>query len=161
MSECIEAGDGLGSAPKKRGGSDPSLSVVLVSAGHETALERAFVALSGAAWRTKPELIVIRAGSEGRTRERIQALMARAKCEIRFVDGATSRSAMIDEGMRAASGDIVLVRDDESCADIDWLVPFATRLDGAQEVWVEDAPERRPTRASRHEDRVAVGEMRL
>lgn len=145
-----------------RSGDAPSLSVVLLSVGHVGALERAIAAVLCVTWRTTPEVIVVRAGADGRTRERIGGLVARAKGMTRYLDAESSRASMIDEGMRAANGDIVLVRDDESCADLEWVRPFAMRLDDTLEVWIEGAPERRSVSAApRREERIVVGEARL
>jgi hypothetical protein len=128
MSEAFVAAEGTRGARGGQSGSTPSLSIVVLSTGSESDLERAMAYVGGVTRRLGAELIVVRAEEDRQARDRIAVIAESRRFLVRFTESGTARAGLADAGMRAATGDIVAVREDVSCLDGDWLRPFADRL---------------------------------
>lgn len=99
----------------------PSLSVVLLSHGDRSELERALAAVAGRCRRMEAEIIVVRESSK----EDLATLGA-AYPSVTFlsVPQGTSSAEMRESGMSTATGDIVALRQDGAVADGLWLEAF-------------------------------------
>ena len=99
----------------------PTLSVVLLSHGDRTELERALESIAGRCRRLEAEIIVVRA----RLLDDAETLKAAYPCVI-FLDAprGTASAEMRDIGMNYASGDIVALRMDGAVGDGMWLGAF-------------------------------------
>jgi len=99
----------------------PKLSVVLLSDGDRTELERALEAIAGRCRRLEAEIIVVRA----QLLDDVASLTAAYPCVV-FLDApqGTSNAQMRDIGMNYASGDIVALRVDLAVGDGMWLGAF-------------------------------------
>ncbi|MFP5354912.1 MAG: hypothetical protein ACLGIK_07105 [Gemmatimonadota bacterium] len=99
----------------------PSLSVVLLSHGDRSELERALAAVAGRCRRMEAEIIVVRESSK----EDLATLGA-AYPSVTFlsVPQGTASAEMREAGMSAACGDIVALRQDGAVADGLWLEAF-------------------------------------
>ena len=99
----------------------PKLSVVLLSDGDRTELERALEAIAGRCRRLEAEIIVVRA----QLLDDVASLKAAYPCVV-FLDAprGTSSALMRDIGMNYASGDIVALRVDLAVGDGMWLGAF-------------------------------------
>jgi len=128
MTELMKAAEGVRGGRGRHSGRKPLLSIVVLSSGRESDLERALAYLSGATRRIAAELIVVRAEDDAPTRERLAVMADSWDCVVRFAESEAARAALIDVGMRAATGDIVTVREDSHCLEGDWLRPFAERI---------------------------------
>lgn len=109
-------------------GSTPSLSIVVLSTGTESDVERAMAYVSGVTRRLGAELIVVRGEDDRQAQERLTVVANVRRFQACFCEPGTSRAGLADRGMRVATGDIVAVREDSACLDGDWLRPFAERL---------------------------------
>jgi len=114
----------------RRAAHRPSLSVILLSHGDRSDLERALAAIAGRCLRMEAEIIVVRAN----LREDEAALGRGYPC-VRFLDAArNSTSAEMREiGMIAASGDIIALRMDGSVGDGMWLEAFDATVGSVDE----------------------------
>ena len=128
MSEAIVSAEGTRGARGGQSGSTPSLSIVVLSMGTESDLERAMAYVSGVTRRLGAELIVVRGEDDRRAQERLAVVANARRFQLCFGEPGTSRAGLADLGMRSATGDIVAVREDNACLDGDWLRPFADRL---------------------------------
>ena len=128
MSEANETAEGTRGARVGQSGSKPSLSIVVLSTGTESDLERAMAYVSGVTRRLGAELIVVRGEDDKRAQERLAVVASARRFHLCMAEPGTSRAGLADLGMRAASGDVVAVREDSACLDGDWLRPFAERL---------------------------------
>lgn len=84
--------------------------------------------VSGVTRRLNAELIVVRGEHDRLAQERLAVVANARRFQLCFCEPGTARAGLADRGMRAASGDIVAVREDSACLDGDWLRPFAERL---------------------------------
>lgn len=99
----------------------PKLSVVLLSDGDRTELERALEAIAGRCRRLEAEIIVVRA----QLLDDAACLKAAYPCVV-FLDAprGTSSALMREIGMNYASGDIIALRVDGAVGDGMWLGAF-------------------------------------
>lgn len=99
-----------------------TLSVVVLSTGSRSDLERAIQVITPSVRRYGAQLIVARADdglpSAPVLREHPKAAFVR-------VPKGASRSQLCDAGMAAATGDIVALRDDSAVSGADWLDSFS------------------------------------
>lgn len=128
MTDVIVSAEGKRGTRGAGAGSKPSLSIVVLSTGSESDLERAMAYVSGVTRRLDAELIVVRGEEDRRARERLSVVAESRQFHVRFAEPGASRASLADAGMKAATGDIVAVREDAHCLDGDWLRPFAERL---------------------------------
>lgn len=99
----------------------PSLSVVLLSHGDRSDLERALAAVAGRCRRMEAEIIVVRESSKEDL-----ATLGSAYPSVTFlsVPQGTACAEMREAGMSTATGDIVALRQDGAVADGLWLEAF-------------------------------------
>lgn len=99
----------------------PSLSLVLLSHGDRSELERALTAVAGRCRRMEAEIIVVRESSadDGAT-------LAAAYPSVTFLEvpTGTASGSMRELGMNRATGDIVALRADGAVGDGLWLEAF-------------------------------------
>lgn len=110
-----------------------SLSVVLLSLGSRTELERAVSVLSPSIRRFGAQLVVARA------EDGAAPPSARENLTFSYVQApqGASRADLCELGMAAATGDIVALRDDASVRDSEWMEAFSATV-GRGETLVAD-----------------------
>ena len=98
-----------------------SLSVILLSQGDRSALERALASVAGRCRRMEAEIIVVRASLFDDT-----TTLTAAYPSVSFLDApdGSSDAEMREIGMNYASGDIVALRMDGAVGDGLWLEAF-------------------------------------
>lgn len=87
-------------------------------------LERALVSVSDALVTIGGQLVVVRDEASDGGRERVQRLAHQYRCSLVFAEPGCGRAGMSREGMRLATGDIVVVRQDAAIGDASWLGVF-------------------------------------
>ena len=104
--------------PSRRGQHRPSLSVVVLSQGDRSDLERALATIAGCCRRMEAEIVVVRSGRL----EDTASLSDGYPC-VTFLAAQPTDNAigMRDVGMRYACGDIVVLRADNAVGDGVWL----------------------------------------
>lgn len=103
----------------------PTLSVVILSQGDRSGLERALAAVAGRCRRMEAEIIVVRDSSDDDL-----ATLSVAYPSVTFLDApAPMGSAQLREfGMSRATGDIVALRMDAAVDDGVWLDAFGATV---------------------------------
>jgi len=121
MREMVERTSQRDSRTSLRAPHLPSLSVVLLSNGDRSDLERALAAVAGRCRRMEAEIIVVRDAST----DDVDTLGS-AYPSVTFLDVAagTSSAYMREAGMARATGDIVALRLDGAVGDGVWLEAF-------------------------------------
>ncbi|MEO6444097.1 MAG: hypothetical protein ABIZ91_20530 [Gemmatimonadaceae bacterium] len=116
--------------PSRRAPHCPSLSVVLLSTGDRTSLERALEAIAGGCRRLEAEIVVVRS----RMLEDAAMLRAAYPCVL-FIDAQHDASSleMRDIGARNVSGDIITFRMDVAVGDGSWLGAFESTVGSVSE----------------------------
>jgi hypothetical protein len=119
-SRTFESGQAL-AIPSGRAAHCASLSVILLSQGDRTDLERALGSISGHCRRLEAEIIVVRSAMGDDAR-----LLNAAYPSVKFLDAPAecSNGEMRSLGMDHAGGDIVALRDDAAVGDGAWLGVF-------------------------------------
>lgn len=121
MRENVERMSQRESRPSLRASHLPSLSVVLLSHGDRSELERALAAVAGRCRRMEAEIIVVRESALDDA-----ATLGAAYPSVTFIETpvGVGSASMREVGMNRATGDIVALRMDGAVGDGMWLEAF-------------------------------------
>lgn len=116
------------------GSSRPRLSIVLISRGSESDLERALLAVTDPGYALGAQVVVVREHPDGQVPAQVEQLVKTYAASLTVVAPGSSRSAISDAAMHLVSGDIVAIREDVKLRDGDWLSAFHRSM-GVTEAW--------------------------
>jgi hypothetical protein len=105
----------------------PQLSIILVSLESRAELERAVRVIAPVVHDLSAQLIIVRRNVEPAIQHVLPSL---ARMNIIGASGEATRVEMLAMAMRAADGEVIVVRDDTAVVDAEWLAGYR-RLRGA------------------------------
>lgn len=111
----------------------PRLSIVLISIGAVSFLDRALKMVLETRFYLETELLVVRACASDEEKAQLFRLSRQHGFMLEFAPAGASRDTLADLGSRRATGDILTVKDDHVVVDDLWLSPFAAPAE--QAVW--------------------------
>lgn len=111
----------------------PRLSIVLISIGAVSSLDRALKMVLETQFYLETELLVVRACATDEEKAHLFRLSRQHGFMLELAQAGASRDTLADLGSRRATGDIVTVKDDHVVEDDLWLSPFAAPVE--QAVW--------------------------
>lgn len=111
----------------------PRLSIVLISIGAVSFLDRALKTVLETRFYLETELLVVRAGGSDEEKAHLFRLSRQHGFLLELAPAGAGRATLADLGSRRVTGDIVSVKDDHVVVDDSWLSPFATPIE--QAVW--------------------------
>jgi hypothetical protein len=99
----------------------PRLSIILVSRESRAELERAVRVIAAVVRDLSAQLVVVRRNVEQTLSHTLTSL-----CRVEIVAAATdaTRVEMLAMAMRAADGEVIVVRDDSAVHDAEWLAGY-------------------------------------
>jgi hypothetical protein len=111
----------------------PRLSIVLISIGAVSFLDRVLQMVLETRFYLETELLVVRACGSDEEKAHLFRLSRQHGFVLELAPAGASRDTLADLGSHRASGDIVTVKDDHVVVDDHWLSPFAAPVE--QAVW--------------------------
>jgi hypothetical protein len=109
----------------------PRLSIVLISVGPVSFLDRALKMVLETQFYLETELVVVRICGSEEERAYLFRLSRQYSFSLELAPAGGSRDILADLGSRRASGDILTVKDDHVLSDDLWLSPFALPVEKA------------------------------
>lgn len=107
----------------------PRLSIVLISVGSISYLDRALRMVLETPFYLETELVVVRTCSAEDEKAHLFRLSRQHGFSLELAPAGCNRDVLADLGSRRASGDILSVRDDHVVSDDLWLKPFASPVE--------------------------------